>query len=245
MTRLARLWMIVASGAAVILTVVGLVIAASDHALGADTLLLHGFPPTSAVLNVAITTTNASIAGDCGVNFATNAVSCELPTAGADLALRWVGDNVYLHNQSQSGKWIRLTAPAANLYGLSLEMVKPDIALLDASQHDVVTHEGWRTTHTFHLSGSTLAGSTSGPATLTITTGSEGQVEDASLSGVTNGISVVIVVTVKSYNQPVVAHAPPRRDTRAATPQEIASLFKLLPGSGSLPLNLNGAGIGV
>jgi hypothetical protein len=225
--------------------VLGIVLAATDHPLGADTLLLHGFPPTSAVLNLTITTPNITISGDCGVNFATDAVLCDIPTSGVDLALRWVDGHIYLHSQSLSGKWIRLNAPAVNLYGLSLEMVKPDIALLDASQRDVVTHVGWRTTHTYRIANSSVATSTSGPVTLTITTGSEGQVEDASLSGVSNGISTVIVATVKSYNQPVVIHAPPRRDTRAATPQEIAALLKLLPGSSTLPLNLTGAGIGV
>ena len=241
MNRAARLWMIASAVAAFVLTVMGLIIAASDHT-DVDTLLLHGQPPQTAAFHVHLLSSGTVVEGDCALSFSRDAGQCTLGATGSTLSLRWVGGTAYLNNGAQNGQWLGLSTSQPDLFGLSLEMVKPDIALLAQVAPMTVAHDGWRTLHTFVLKSGSLRAN-GGPATLVITTGTEGQVESASLGGATTGgQSVSITLTITSYNQPVSVNTPPRSQVRMARPTDITQLFQLVPGlSGAL----GGSGIGV
>ena len=241
MSRAARLWMTGCAVAAFVLTVWGLVIAVSDHT-EVDTLLLHGEPPQTVAWHLHALASGTSLDGDCALSFTRDSGACTLGVRGTTLSLRWVGGTVYLSNAAQNGKWLGLVTGRPDLFGLSLEMVRPDIALLAQSTPMTVTHDRWRTSHTFVLQSGSLRAN-GGPATLVITTGSEGQVESASLRGmVTGGQNVELSLTVTSYNEPVVVNSPPRSQIQVAGPSDIAGLFQLVPGlSGAL----GGSSIGV
>ncbi len=241
MSRAARLWMIGSAVVALILTVLGLVVAATDHT-DVDTLRLHGQPPETAAFHLHVLSSGTSIDGDCALSFTRDSGTCALGATGTTLSLRWVGGVAYLSNAAQNGQWLGLATGQPDLFGLSLEMVKPDIALLAQASPMTVSHQGWRTLHTFVLQSGSLRAN-GGPATLVITTGTEGQVESASLSGMaTGGQNVELSITITSYNQPVVVSAPPRSQVHVAGPSDIAGLFQLVPGlSGAL----GGSGIGV
>ena len=147
---------------AVGLTATGVVLAATDPNPGGtqrDLLALNGYPPRSAQLRVVVSTGQAyDVTADVNVNFVTNAVSAQLHVplgfSAARIDLRLVGGNLYASSPSLGAllgsKWLSTTSTSASLYGLSLEMTRPDISLISGFPEETVTHDGSYTTYAYH-----------------------------------------------------------------------------------------------
>ena len=230
---------------AVALTVTGIVLAATDTNPGsstADNLALNGYPPRTADLAVAITTGQAySVNADVKVNFVTNSVDAtvHVPFAFSSLNadLRLVHRHLYagLSNlQSIVGRsWISTPMKTPSLYGYSLELTKPDIALISGYTRKTVTTSGTVTTYNFYRDHTTIRAPAGLPVTLptlatvdfSISVGSQGEVTGLGLTVTSKRSTAAITVTVLSYNQPTAIVAPPARDVVPVTRSILKRLF--------------------
>lgn len=249
------------------LTVVGVVAAATDASPSGgpakDPLALNGYPPKTAQIAVAITTgSQQQINGQLNVNFATGAASAQLQIpfvlSAVQVSVRALNDHLYFSNPNLTSakgvSWFETPFVLPSLFGVSLEMVKPDVALISGFPITSVTHDGYLTTHTFtrhdvplsslaalgHRGGSAIS---LGTVTLSITTGKQGEATAATL-GVTQGSSTTsVALTVLHYNRPVTIAAPPASQVRPLTKSLLKSftatqLFKSL----MLPSELSALG---
>lgn len=229
MTRSGRFATVLSGLAALVLTIVGLAIAATDtNPSGVDQLALGGYPPRVAVLDGTVSTGSLSLAAHVVVNFATNRVALDLTppttTGAGGVELRIIGNKLLLRSVTQ-GRWQEeaLTQPLGDLYGLSLEMVKPDIALISGFDQDTVTTQGATTTYTFSRS---VTASQAGER-VSITTGSEGEVTALAMQVWGHGQDGDLSLAVTSYNRGGQIATPLPRDvaTAVTTP---ASLRQVL-----------------
>ncbi len=230
------------------LTVTGVVLAATDSNPGSrvrDPLALNGFPPRSAEVHLAISARQGyQVTGDVALNFVTDSLSGRLnvPLALSDLSVnvRLVEHHLYLglaNLSSVTGKsWLALASSQPSLYGISLEMTKPDISLISGFDSKSVSHSGYLTTYTFrrhHMvlyAPGALAGvlPRQGAVTLSITTGSQGELVVASIEVHTAHSDASITMSVLSYNRSAHVVAPP---ASAVTPLGPLGLKRLLGGS--------------
>lgn len=245
------------------LTVLGIVLAATDSnpsGLTPDHLVLNGYPPRSADIQFVISTGQSySVNADVKVNFRTNAVeaSVQVPLvfSGATFDVRMLNKHLYVTSSNMSsvvGKpWMSTAMNLPALFNYSLELVKPDIALLSGFDHKSVTRSGDLTTYTFlrdNVAVSRLGskkGSLAGVGklVLSITTGKQGEATAAAItiSGGTSETS--ISATVLSYNQPVHVATPPSSQVKSVSPNYIRGLLGATPITSLLvPSNLNSLG---
>ncbi len=237
------------------LTATGVVLAATDPNPGGtqgDLLALNGYPPHSAQLRVVISTGQAyDVTADVNVNFVTNAVSAQLHVplgfSAARIDLRLVGGHLYASSPSlgaQLGsKWLSTTSTSASLYGLSLEMTRPDISLISGFPEETVTHNGSYTTYRYHRdnvaitapSGLPIVTPTRAAIDFSITLGRQKELTATSFKVTSTRSTAWVSVTVLSYNKAAHIVAPPARDVTPVNGGQIGGLF----GSSSLGNLLN------
>jgi hypothetical protein len=230
---------------ALALTVTGVVLAATDpNPAGAakDPLILNGYPPRSAQLHVVISTGQAyNITADLNVNFDTNAVAADVQVpmffSATHLDLRLVGGHIYATSPNLASvigsKWFSTPASLPSLFGLSLEMTKPDISLITGFPQSTVTHHGYYTTYKYHRDNVTITAPSGLPFTVptraaidfSITLGRQDELTATSFTVTSATSTASIAVTVLSYNAAATIVAPPARDVTAITPAEIARIF--------------------
>ncbi len=204
---------------AVLLTVVGVVVAATNSNSahpGKDPLALNGYPPKTADLLVTLSTgSNVKLTANVDVSFTSDRVSAVvyfplvITTASVDV----VAARGHLYARSadvSSGPWLSTHLSLPDLYGVSLELTKPDIDLITGFE-ETVSKSGYSTT--YHLSrddvalsplfSKTGATSTLGSLRWSITVGSQGELTQSTVVERTKKSIVKLSVTVVSYNHPV------------------------------------------
>ena len=237
-----RLVAAVIAAAALSLTVTGLVIAATDSnpaGLAKDPLALNGYPPKSADVAVELTTNSgASLSANVEVNFKTGRVDAEVhfPFVITTIALdvRLIGRHVYVRpSDESSGPWLDLSVKSFPLFGISLELTKPDIYLVRGFEEHV-TRSGYSTTYHFFkdevalspVIGSARANSTLGSVRFSITVGSQGEVSAGSITVQSKHGATTLSATVLSYNQPAPVAAPTASDSKPLSDSEIEALLR-------------------
>ncbi len=240
------------------LTVTGVVLAATDHNPsrgGKDPLALNGYPPRSAQLRVVVSTGQRyEVSADVNVDFARNAVSAALhvPLAFSttDLNVRMVGGRLYLGSSALSRvagqRWLALTARLPDLYGMSLEATRPDIALISGFTRESVTHSGYSTTYSYHRDNVAIGlpksfGITVPPRAsvdFSITLGAQGELSAMRFAVASGRTHAWVTVTVVSYNHGAPVIAPPRSSVTFVSPKQISSML----GGGSLGTLLTPSG---
>ena len=227
---------------ALALTVTGVVIAATDSntsSLAKDPLVLHGYPPRTANLLVTVSTgAPFGISANVAVNFNANRVDAivrfPLVVTTAAVELRLLRRHLYARSADVSnGPWLSLAYKAPALFGVALEMTKPDIKLITGFTTESITKSGYSTTYTFYrdhvalqsLLGSSKASSTLGSLRWSITVGSGGEVTQSTIHTKSKKSSTTLSVTVLSYNQPVKVVVPSAKDV---TPISSFAIGRLL-----------------
>jgi hypothetical protein len=242
--RLPKIFLAVVASA---LTVTGVVVAATDSNPGGapkDTLALNGYPPSSAQLLVSVTTGQAySLSANVNVDFTNNSVEAlvhfPMIFSIASVDLRLVNNHLYAGSaEATSGLYLAAPMKQPALYGLALEMTKPDIALITGFSQQTVSKNGDTTTYEFkrdHVAISNLMGGSNQPATIgsvdwSISVGSQGEVTQSTLSAKNATATTTIKVSVLSYNKKVSITAPSASQVK---PVSSAIIHQLL---GSAPL---------
>lgn len=246
-----RWWAYAIAVVALALTVVGVVLAATDPNPGEiakDPLVLNGYPPKTADLLVTVSAgSSVSLRAEVGVNFESNRVSAvaEVPlvVSTASIDVRMAAGHLYLRSADvSSGPWYSLAVRLPALFGFSLEMTKPDIDLITGFRSEHVTTSGYSTTYSFyrdrvaltHLFAGSNAQSVLGSVRWTITVGSQGEVSESTLEVRAKGTTTDVVASVLSYNKPVVVTRPGASSVEPITPSQVdkilmsASLQKFL-----------------
>jgi len=226
---------------ALALTVTGVVIAATDanpSALAKDPLVLNGYAPKTANLLVNVSTgASLGLSADVGVNFDDNRVDAvvrfPLVVSTAAIELRLLNKHLYARSADvSSGPWLATAYKVPALFGVALELTKPDVPLITGFTKKV-TKSGYSTTYSFYrdnvalqsLLGSTKSTSTLGSIQWTITVGSQGEVTQSTIKVTSKKSSTTLSVTVLSYNEPLKIATPSAKDV---TPISAKALERLL-----------------
>lgn len=238
---------------ALVLTVAGVVWAATDSNPGAseDALTLHGHTPTSAALSFTLSTGQSEqITGTMNFDFTKNEAS-GMMSVPAGLSTTTVG-LVLAKNQVYVGiptiasivktPWVSIPKTTPDLYPLSLEMaaITLDVNLLqEAGFHKkATTKNGSLTTYTYTRSKAGIVAPPTLPiklphrATLTIavTVASQGQLAGGTITLSSPSAHLSLSLTVLSYDQPVKIHVPSPSEVSPLTP---ALRNQVLGGSGA------------
>jgi hypothetical protein len=228
---------------AVLLTVVGVVVAATNSnsaSGGKDPLRLNGYPPKTADLYVTLSTgSNVKLNADVDVNFATGRVSAvvHFPLVITTASVDAIAADHHLYVRSadvSSGPWLSTHLSLPDLFGVSLELTKPDIDLITGFK-ETESKSGYSTTDEFsrddvaftHLFDKSDATSTLGSLQWSITVGSQGELTQSTVVERTKHATVKLSVTVLSYNQPVRVVVPSNENLE---PLSGAGFGKLLNG---------------
>jgi len=238
-----RIMGIVVGAVALGLTVTGVVIAATDNNPGQiarDPLVLNGYPPQSAQLHLTVTSgTGAGVSANVDVHFDNDEISgvvqVPLLVSTAALDVRALHGHVFVRPADESsGSWLSVKERVPSLFGLALEMTKPDIDLISGFSSETIFTSGYSTTHIFVRHDVAVANVFGGSATKvgsltwSITTGSQGEVSQSTLVVKDASASTTISLTVLSYNHGARIVAPATGDV---TPVSIASVEKELIGN--------------
>lgn len=230
---------------ALALTAWGLVLAATDpYPAGrtGDPLALNGYPPVSAHLLVTATTNNLQASANVNVNFrqstASGVVTVSLAQGGTSFNVQLSHQHLDVRSSAESsGPWYDVTTPAIPFFGLSLELTRPDLALVAGLTKPHVTKSAETTTYSYTRRDVALtplvapagAASRLGTVHLTLTVGSQGEVSALALVVRSGSLTSSVVVTVLSYNDPRhVALVPIGATSVVAT----AQVSRLLAGAG-------------
>jgi hypothetical protein len=230
------------------LTVTGVVLAATDATPGgtADPLALHGVPPSSAQMHVVISTGQAyNVTADLNVNFRTDAVEARVfaPMFFSSLQVdaRLVHHHVYLSSPNLSSvlgtHWLSMASSQPSLYGLSLELTKPDISLISGFTDQSVSHVGPYTTYDYRRdnvaitapSGLPIVVPTRATIEFSVTIGPSGEVTASRFVVRSAKSTASVTVTVTSYNAPAKIVAPPKGEV---TPVDASRLSRIFGSSG-------------
>jgi len=233
---------------AVALTLTGVVYAATDSNPGGatkDPFALNGYPPKTADVEIKISSGQPyGVDANVAVNFRKNTAEAQLQIpllfSAAQIDVRMVHGRLYLGSANlpsiYGAEWIAAKLPAPSLFGLSLEMTKPDVSLISGFASETITKSGYSTTYAFSRHNVIIATPSTSPVTmpsaltidLTITVGSQGELTAASVSETSKTSTLTLSLTVLSYNQPVHVTAPPASSVKQVN---ITSLKKLLNGT--------------
>jgi hypothetical protein len=236
-----RFWVLTLATVALALTVIGVVIAATNSATGtrvSDPLALHGYPPKSAELLVTLTGgSSIGVSANVNVNFVTNRVDAivnfPVVISNASVEIRLADHRLYARSANvSSGPWLSTSVTAPSLFGASLELTRPDISLITGFNKKV-ERSNYATTYVFTRNGvavSNLLGTSSttqiGAVRWTISVGSEGEVTKSALR-VTSGSSVTALsVTVLSYNKSAGIAVPAAKNVKPLSASVIQKLFR-------------------
>ena len=236
-----RLAAAVVAVVALALTVLGVVLAATDPNPGgvtSDPLALHGFPPTTAHLVITATTSTLQATADLTVDFrhagATGVATVGLTAAGEAFNVVLNGQHLYVRSAAESsGPWYQVTTPALPFFGLSLELTKPDLALIAGYHSRTVTHDGYLTTYAYVFPHAALTPLFAGRSTTSrlgsvnwsITVGSEGEVTASTLRVSAGGQTSTLSATVEAYNAPATVVLPSVGPVAPVASHEIARLL--------------------
>jgi hypothetical protein len=222
------------------LSVTGVVIAATDSNPGSltrDPLALNGYPPSSAELAVTVSTgSNVSVNATVNVNFKTGRIAAlvhfPLVIATASLNLIFADNKLYARSaEVTNGPWLEAKVTTPSLFGASLELTKPDIALI-AGFHKGVSTSGYSTTYIFtrrDVPMTSVVGasySKLGSLRWTITVGRQGEVEATTVVEKTRHATTTLNATVLSYNQPVHIDVPSAASTQPLSTSMLAKVLK-------------------
>jgi hypothetical protein len=245
--------------AALGLTVTGVVLAATDSNTGGttkDPLVLNGYPPKSADILLTVSTGQPyGLSADVNIDFSTNNVDAivqfPLVFTKASVDLRLVDKHLYVGSAAaSSGLWFSLSMKQPALFGLALEMTKPDIALIKGFNHETITKSGYATTYDFTRDNVAVSNplGTSAPVAVgslnwSISTGSQGEVTQSTITVKSGHRTTKVSAVVVSYNRSGHINAPPADKVHPIN----RSLIKKLLGSASissilLPTNLSSLG---
>jgi hypothetical protein len=225
------------------LTVLGIVLAATDPnpvGIGKDPLALNGYPPRSAVLSLSLTTSsglglNANVTANFRDDRASGLVSLTTIESPSSVDVVMANNHLYARSADVSnGPWFATPFKTLNLFGVSLELTKPDIDLISGF-HKSVTQSGYSTTFTFsrkhvvltRLLGSSKSLSTLGSVHWTITVGSQGEATSSTLVIHSKHATTTITARVLSFNQSAKIAIPTPKNVRALS---LSGLEKLLKG---------------
>src|SRR5271155_68854 len=148
MAKMTRFMAPVLAVVACALTVLGVVIAATDSnpaGLAKDPLTLNGYPPKTADLGVTLTSgSGVRLTANVEVNFKSDRaaadVSFPLVVTSAEIDLRLAKGHLYARAADQaSGPWLVTSLATPSLFGVSLELTRPDIDLITGFHKRVVT----------------------------------------------------------------------------------------------------------
>ena len=236
------------------LTTTGIVLAATDSnptGIVKDPLALNGYPPKSAQMHVVISTGQQyNVTADVNVNFATNAVQADLQIpmffSSAGVELRLVNRHLFAGAPNLSSiigaPWVSTPVGQPSLYGLSLEMTKPDISLISGFTHETITTNGYSTTYDFQRDNVTINHPSGLPFTVpkranvdfTITTGSQGELTATGFSVTSPHSTASVYATVLSYNRPAAIVAPPSNQVKKIDQSLLHRLFGTSPAGSFL-----------
>lgn len=245
------------------LTVTGVVLAVTDpnpSGMVKDTLALHGYPPKTAQIAVTISTGQSyTVQADLNVNFRTNRVEAMIQVplvfSGVSIDARFIDHHLYATSSNLSSvigsKWLAAKMNLPSLFGISLELTKPDISLITGFSHKSVTKTANTTVYDFSRDNVAVSspGATSGAQShvgtvnWSITTGSEGEVVQSTLTTTTKTAETTISATVLSYNKPAKIAVPPSSEVTSEGSKYLSHLLSKLPiNSLVMPENLNSLG---
>jgi hypothetical protein len=233
---------------ALALTVTGVVIAVTDSNPGGlvkDPLALNGYPPSSANLLVTLSTgAPFGLSANLAVNFKSNRVDAvvrfPLVVATAAVELRLIHNHLYARSaDASSGPWLAAALKTPALFGVALEMTKPDVDLITGFVHKTVSRSGYSTTYNFYrdrvaisslggtaTSSLTAKSSTSvGSVRWIITVGRQGEVSQSSLTVKTKKAEMTLSVTVLSYNQPAHIATPAASNVKSIASSVLKQLL--------------------
>jgi hypothetical protein len=233
---------------ALALTLTGVIYAATDSNPGSvakDSLALNGYPPRSAQFALKVSTGQAySLNATVDVNFKKNQAQAQLEFpllfSAATVNLRMTHSHLYVGSPNLAsifGKdWISTKLHSPSLFGLSLELTKPDISLISGFSHESVTKNGYLTTYRYQRDNVVLGTTSASPikmpsaatVKISITVGSQGELTGATVSETSKSSTLVLELTVLSYNQPVHVLAPAPNEVK---PVDTSQLFRLLKGT--------------
>ncbi|MFZ1063189.1 MAG: hypothetical protein WAN30_06920 [Acidimicrobiales bacterium] len=257
-----KTWFSILGVVAAGLTVLGLVLAATDpnpSGVAKDPLVLNGYPPKTAAIALTVTTSaGISIHASVEVNFNANSIEgtfvVPLFLSGIPVDVRLVGDRAYVGTPnfaSTIGKpWLELKDDLPPLFNYSLELVKPDISLISGFPSDVVTRRGYEVTHDFHRDNVAVTELGASPSKLpkvgsldwSITTGKQGEVVASTLSVSTRHAFTTVSATVLSYNKPVRIVTPPSSKVKQEGSAYLSRVLRSGMFSVLIPANLSNLG---
>lgn len=214
------------------LSVLGVALAATDSnptGVAKDRLVLNGYPPSSASLLVTVSTGEAyNLSANVNVDFRHNSVEATLNFplvfSVAAVELRLVGHHLYAGPASgSSSRWLSVPMRQPALFGLALELTKPDVALFGGIGRETVTRSGYSTTYEFirhNVAVTNLVGPNRsvglGNLDWSIITGAQDEVTQSSITITSRHATTKVVAQVLSYNHIGPISAPPLRDVRPA-----------------------------
>jgi hypothetical protein len=226
---------------AVALTVTGLVLAATDpnpSGVTRDPLALNGYPPKTARITITAATNGLQASATVEIDFrhslASAVVNVGLTDAGEAFNAELQGRHLLVRSAAESsGPWYQVAAPTIPYFGLSLELTKPDIALITGFTSRTETTSGYLTTYTYardHVALTPLfapAGTASrlGSVTWSITLGSQGEVTASTLSVTAGHQTSTLSATVDAYNSPRAVILAPVTDVSPVPSGQVASLL--------------------
>jgi hypothetical protein len=249
----------VLAAAAVALSIFGVVLAATDPnpaGISGQALTLNGYPPKTVDMQLTITSNGgSSILADAKIDFQKQLmqISFDIPSAFSSTPVQIVLTNSDLYVGSQglvslAGKpWIsEVLTTNPPFFGLSLEMTKPDVALITSYRRLLTQRDGEYTTYNFGrgmvlrpLTNGEIKKPVSGSMNFSITTGKEGQVTAANVTFSSPSHSISVTSKILSYNQPVKVTIPPASQVASNQQTLITSLWNALPVAEILsPTNL-------
>jgi hypothetical protein len=236
---------------AIALTVAGVVIAVTDSnpgGLAKDPLALNGYPPSSANLLVTVSTgAPFSLNANVAVNFKSNRIDAvvrfPLVVVTAAVELRLIHNHIFARSaDASSGPWLAAALKTPALFGLALEMTKPDIYLITGFDHKTVSKSGHSTTYDFYrdrIAVSSFGGTATSSSMATplpvvgsvrwiITVGSQGEVSQSTLTVKTKKSEMTLSVTALSYNRPTHIAVPPATSVKPIANSVLEKLLSSL-----------------
>lgn len=254
-----RVWFSTLAIVASALTIVGIVLAATDSnptGVVKDSLALNGYPPKTADFELnASSGSTYSVHATVEVDFSTDTIKANfvvpLALSGVPVEIRMVNNTVYVTSPNFASvfgtPWIEVPHSIPNIYNYSLELVRPDIALITGFPKEVVTKSGFYVTHDFirhNVAVTTLGASKSanpkvGRLNWSITTGQQGEVTQSELTIASKTNVTKLDVNVLSYNQPTRVVAPPASQVTFKDPAFVERLLGSLNGMILVPANLS------
>jgi hypothetical protein len=248
---------------ALALTLTGVIYAATNanpSGIAKDPFALNGYPPKTAEMAIKITTGGSySLTGTAEVDFAKDSVQAQLlvPLVFSATAfnVRLVNHHLYIGSSNLSkifgAPWLATSIKQPSLFGLSLEMTKPDISLISGFDHRTVTKNGYLTTYNYRrdnvVLGTTSASPIKMPAStdldVSITVGSQRELTAISVSETSKRSTLTISLNVLSYNAPLRIGAPSAKDVKPVDLKDLTKILDQTPLKGLLsPGNLSNLG---